>query len=160
MQNDRGIVLVGILLALFIVIGVPSEFALWPLWARCLTYHFMHANIFHLLANSFCLFQMARTGRMGWGRLSTAFVIASLVPIFYHGNLVGFSNILYAITGLSFWSFTRRTRRIFIIASALMLPFPQLAGVAHCISLSCGIALAFVINKLDKIGNDIKSATY
>lgn len=160
MQNDRAIISCGVLAAIWIAVGIPYSYALYPLWLRCLTYHFFHANLFHLLANGFCLYQMIRTGRAGWGILAIAFIIASLIPLVYHGQIIGFSNILYAITGLSFFTFTKQTRWTFIIVSALMLPFPQIAGVPHFIALCLGIAMAFLINKLERIGNDIKSATY
>lgn len=160
MQNDRAIISCGILATIWIAIGIPDGFALYPLWVRCVTYHFFHANLFHLLANSFCLYQMIRTGRAGWRGLGIAFIIASLIPIIYHEQIIGFSNILYALTGLSFLSFKKQTRWTFIIASALMLPFPQIAGVPHFIALCLGIAIAFVVNKLKRISNDIRSTTY
>ena len=160
MQNDRAIISCGILAALWIAIGIPYGFALYPLWIRCLTYHFFHANLFHLLANAFCLWQMIKSKRAEWGRLAIAFVIASLIPLVYHGQIIGFSNILYALTGLSFLTFKKQTRWTFIIASALMLPFPQIAGVPHFIALCLGIAIAFVANKIERIGNDVRSATY
>ena len=110
MQDDRAIISCGVLAAIWIAIGIPSNYALYPLWAQCLTYHFFHANLFHLLANGFCLFQMIRTKRAGWGRLAIAFAIASLIPLIYNGQIIGFSNILYALTGLSFLTFKKQTR--------------------------------------------------
>lgn len=160
MQDDRAIISCGVLAAIWIAIGIPSNYALYPLWAQCLTYHFFHANLFHLLANGFCLFQMIRTKRAGWGRLAIAFAIASLIPLIYNGQIIGFSNILYALTGLSFLTFKKQTRWVFIIVSALMLPFPQIAGAPHFIALCLGIAIAFVANKIERIGNDVRSATY
>lgn len=160
MRNDRAIISCGILAAIWIAVGIPDSYALCPVWMRCITYHFFHANLFHLMANGFCLFQMIRTGRAGWGRLAIAFAIASVIPLVYHRYMIGFSNILYALTGLSFMSFSRKTRWTFILASVIMLPFPQIAGIPHFIALCLGIAISLLINKLDRIGNDIKSATY
>lgn len=160
MQNDRAIISCGVLAAIYIAIGIPYGFVLWSAETRCLTYHFFHANLFHLLANLFCLWQIIRTGRASWRRLGIAFLVASIVPLIYDQHIVGFSNILYALTGLSFFSFSKQTKWTILIVSAAMIPFPHIAGVPHFISLAFGIALAFAKNKIDQIRSDSRSATY
>lgn len=160
MEKSKRFVLCGILAAIYITIGIPYGFQLWSLPARAVTYHFFHANLFHLLANSFCLWQLSKRALAGNRRLLIAFAIASFIPFVYHGQMVGFSNILYALTGLAVFSFSRKSMGMLILATAIMMLFPQIAGVPHFIALCVGIIIAYLNNRLQRLDSDISAATY
>lgn len=160
MGRDRAIVLCGILAAIYIAIGIPYGFQLWSLPARAVTYHFFHANVFHLIANGFCLWQICKRGMADNQRLLTSFIVASLIPFVYHGQMVGFSNILYVLTGLAVFSFSRKSMGILLLATAVMMLFPQIAGIPHFIALCVGIIIAYLNRRLQRLNSDISAATY
>ena len=160
MREDFKIIACGLLVAIFIAIGIPYGFLGWHIIPRALTYHFFHANIFHLIGNCFCLWQLCRFGKVTYKSLAVAFVIATITPLLVHAPMVGFSNILYALTGLAFYSFARKNVIILIAATAAMIPFPQIAAVPHLVSLILGMVSIIIYTKFNLVRNDIKTLIY
>lgn len=112
-------------------------------WWNSLVYQLCHDNIFHLLANVYCLFLILRGGfHIGVRRCAFAYgisIAASLVCL----PTQGFSGILYALFGMVSWQSSRI--RLF---HAWMLPlilvgflFPNMSAMLHLLCYIAGVAI-------------------
>lgn len=150
----------GALVLIYSIIGIPIDFRSWSAALVALTYHFFHVNVFHLLANVICFWQLSKRRLAKVKNLLIAFVIASIIPLIYSSPILGFSNVLYALTGLAWFSFSKKTKRIFFLVTIVMMFFPHIAGVPHLIALCAGIVIAYINNRIQRLDSDISAATY
>ena len=138
-------------------------------WVKAFTYHFFHANIFHLLANLLSIWFMfkaypARTNKKMLGQLLIAFCIATLTYGISPRPVIGVSNILFAVIGLRSPAFNHpwwksQSTLIFFGVTAFMLLFPQFAAITHIVSFLCGAAIAALVRKVKELDYDLTRAT-
>ena len=160
-----------IILALLVTLGCPdylADPAVSP-WLRAVSYHWFHANIFHLAANCLSIwfvFKVTpyRSEKTNVRNFFTAFIIATLTWFTATRPVVGVSNILFATLGLRTPSFRHPWWRhpgtlIFFAITLLTLLVPQFSAVTHIISFICGVAIAAVKRKLNSLEDDYRHAT-
>lgn len=137
---------------LFLAMGIPEGFSQLPYWERALTYHFLHGNIFHLLANAICIYSVFDPRRKNVRNLPVAFAIATLVYGLTWKPIIGFSNILYAIIGLNtpslrseWWKSENVTT--FLVVTVLMVAIPRFSAVTHIECFVLGVIIAAIRRK-------------
>lgn len=116
-------------------------------------YQFLHANIFHCLANIWCLLIMLYAWNITLRRLLIAYLISVIFGIVIMNtpnlqSIVGFSGVTYALAGL--YSITNNRKRdkryiLTILVTILLTAFiPRMSVLTH---LSCYlIALSIMIS--------------
>lgn len=154
-----------ILTIIFVVVGIPDYMqGASPVWLRALTYHFYHANIFHLLANCLSIWFVFRVTKTRSTLQITkefciAFVIASIVFTLTHKPVIGISNILFAIAGMRTPAFSHPWWKapntiVFFIVTLLMLLLPRFAAFTHIVSFAIGVFIAVCKRELKAVNND------
>lgn len=152
--------LITLLIALWLLAGCPDYLSDPGVgcWIKASTYHFFHANIFHLAANCVSIWYLfkvkkGRSDRRMLVELLLAFCIASLTYFISMRPVVGISNILFAVIGLRTpplghpWWRSPGTL-IFFSITLLMLFLPQLAALTHIASWVLGAVLAALLRKI------------
>lgn len=154
-----------IIALLFIVYGFADKSFLLDsninIFHRALTYHWYHANIFHLLANTLSICFVFHPRRKNLIRnFFTALIIATFTYFIATRPLIGISNILFAMAGLytpplshPYWKSTNT--KIFLGITTLMLLVPQVSALTHIVSFICGCVIA----SIRRLNNEIKRAT-
>lgn len=162
MTKKDGIVLI-VAAILMAVGGFRAEWGvlLGCPWWHHLTFHFVHANIFHLLCNLFALFMFCRSGRFrptDW-LLGLAFATAFSFIIPTRTPLVGFSGVLMYCLGLNLpmvWRYkkARISMYLFIIISLISLFFNQATAIfLHTLCVAAGI----IVTKAKETMNEIRN---
>ncbi len=162
--------LIIVLSALFFGVGSPL-FLLsddTPAIVKAVSYHWFHANLWHLLANSLSIWLLLRTTRSRTAKTVSlqfiiAFLIASAMYFTATKPVVGISNILFAIVGLRTPAFRhpwwRKTETIvFFVVTFLLLLVPQFSSVTHITSLLSGIGIAALTRAIHSLSNDVTRA--
>lgn len=135
-----------------------------PWILRATTYHFFHANIFHLAVNSLAIWTMFDPRRNnGIRNFFTAFIIATLMYGTAVRPVIGVSNILFALFGLRTPAFSspwwkRKEVLVFFVLNILMLFIPSISATSHITSLTLGILVAEFRRRLKLLGNDYRRA--
>ncbi len=142
-------ILIIFFLLLHIIFGQPDYLLHGSPLCKALTYHFFHANIFHLAANMlavYVLFSPKCKVRPSAGKIALAYVIATITFFAATRPILGLSNILFALSGLSVRDFGRWIKqpssKVFLCISAIMLAVPAYSGITHLLSFTTGVALA------------------
>lgn len=162
-------VLIALLSVIWLTMGVPDYFSFpfgsW--WLRATTYHFFHANVFHLAIN--CIAILSVFDQKWWrknllGDFAIGYVIATLMYSTALTPIIGMSNILFAVFGLRTPSITSPWWRkkevvVFLSLNLLMLAVPRISAMTHITSMLCGVAVAELIRQTKRIGNDYRRAT-
>ena len=159
------IVIIGILLTMQLLFGCPT-FLHFDSGYISLVHHFFHANIFHLAVNCFSVWSLFRKGyRYSWMPLACAYIIASASWFCTSDDVVGFSNILFALIGLrspslshSWWK--QPSVILFLAITALMALLPQVSAITHIVSFVLGCIVAGAIRIVNNISSDFRRATY
>ena len=163
--SNLKIVLIGVLWATFLMFGCP-QFLHSNAWYLPLVYHIYHANIFHLAVNSLSLWVIFRKGAAyNITPLLIAYAIASASWFCTSADVVGFSNIIFALIGLRTPSFSSSWWRhpqviIFLVVTAVMALFPQVSAVTHIVSFILGCIVAATQRVIKTISNDYRRASY
>lgn len=131
-----------------------------------LVHHFFHANIFHLAVNCLSLWTLFRPGRRyGISQIVFAYLIGSASWFFTSADVVGFSNVLFALIGLrtpslkdAWWR--RSSVVVFLAVTALMAFLPQVSVVTHIVSFVFGCIVAGILRVIQRIRNDFRRAAY
>lgn len=159
------IVLIGILVALQIIFGCP-HFLHHDGAHIALVHHFFHANIFHLAVNCLSLWTLFRKGvRYNVASLVFAYIIGSASWFCTSADVVGFSNIIFAIIGMrtpslkSLW-WKQPSVIMFFVITALMAILPQVSAITHIVSFLLGCIVAGVYRVFNSICRDYSRATY
>lgn len=163
--NKIKIITIGCLTASFLLWGCP-EFLHQNRWYTPLVYHIYHANIFHLAVNCLSIWAIFRKGATYKATpLLIAFIIASISWFFTIKDVVGISNIIFALIGLrtpplkhSWW----RSRPVvtFLVVTGLMALFPQVSAITHIVSFVLGCLVAGVQRTINNLSRDYSRATY
>lgn len=159
------IVIIGMLLTMQLLFGCPT-FLHYDSGYISLVHHFFHANIFHLAVNCLSVWSLFRKGyRYSKTPLLWAFLIASVSWFCTSDDVVGFSNIIFAIIGLrspslshSWWK--QPSVILFLAITALMALLPQVSAITHIVSFVLGCIVAGAIRIVNSICSDFRRATY
>lgn len=124
-----------------------------PLPLRMATYHFFHANMFHLAANCLVLWTLGEAWTYNPVRcrkeLVLSYIIASLAILVEPRPVVGISNIIFAIVGMRTpklsnpWWKNPNTLTFLGVMFAMLL-VPRFSGVTHIISFAAGMSIAAI----------------
>lgn len=109
-----------------------------PMWTH-LTYHFTHANIFHLLANLYVLWTMRRV------RWVPAYLISTLISLIPATEVAGLSGLIFASYGVS-CGIRNRLRTLLTLAVFAIVwgLFPGVSLTIHILSLLIGFAYGYI----------------
>ena len=159
------IVIVGILIFMQMLFGCPT-FLHYDSGYISLVHHFFHANIFHLAVNCLSVWSLFRKGcTYNWAPLVWAYIIASASWFCTSKDVVGFSNILFALIGLrtpalqnSWWK--QPSVILFLAITAFMALLPQVSAITHIASFILGCIVAGAIRIVNSISSDFRRATY
>ena len=148
--------LILLLSATWIAAGCPS-WLMEDSARTMLTYHFFHANFFHLAVNClaiWCMFPPKRKGNLA--QLAAGLAISVLVFPFHVRPIVGISNMIFAVAGMRTPPFSSPWWRsqnavVYIGTMFLMLALPQFSAVTHIVSFAAGILTACAARHYKKI---------
>lgn len=126
-----------------------------PITMNMFTFHFIHANIFHLLSNIIVLWAVKETTE--WWHLPAGYAISSVTWQATGGNVVGFSAILYFILGATFMKYKNKLRYLLSISAILIMQLfiPSMSFKLHFFPFASGIVTAFIIHIVKRYRNDI-----
>lgn len=159
------IVIVGMLLSMQLLFGCPT-FLHYDSGYISLVHHFFHANIFHLAVNCLSVWSLFRKHvRYSIAPLVFAYLIGTASWFCTSADVVGFSNILFALIGLrspslrhSWWK--QPSVILFLAITALMALLPQVSAITHIVSFVLGCIVAGAIRIVNSICSDFRRATY
>lgn len=163
--SNLRIVIVGILLTMQLLFGCPT-FLHYDSGYISLVHHFFHANIFHLAVNCLSVWSLFRKGyTYSLALLIWAYIIASISWFCTSADVVGFSNIIFALIGIRTPSLKNRYWRdpaviAFFAITILMALLPQVSAVTHVVSFVLGCMVAGAIRIVNSISSDFRRATY
>lgn len=128
-----------------------------------LTHHFFHANWFHLSANSLAFWVAFPRGRR-MSELILAWVLASISYAVTTDPVIGFSNILFAIAGLSAASASREYWKnpatwVFIAVMAAMAFLPMFSASTHIVAFVLGLLVGALRKNIKRATDDYKRIT-
>lgn len=159
------IIIIGILLTTQLLFGCPT-FLHYDCGYISLVHHFFHANIFHLAVNCLSVWSLFRKGyRYSIAPLLWAFLIGSASWFCTPDDVVGFSNIIFALIGLRSPSFSNAWWKqpsviLFLAITALMALLPQVSAITHIVSFVLGCIVAGASRIVNNISSDFRRATY
>lgn len=116
-------------------------------------YPFIHANVFHMIINGWCMLSIVFTFSPSWKRMLTAYLIAISYPAAFIGRetVVGLSGVCFALMGLNAYKVKRK--KIFYTWTsaciALGFLFPNVAAGVHVFCFLVGLACDFLGRKLN-----------
>lgn len=163
--NNIRIVIIGILLTTQMLFGCPIFLHLDNGYIS-LAHHFFHANIFHLAVNCLSIWTLFRKEhRYGILPLVWAFLIGSASWFCTTADVVGFSNIIFALIGLRTPSLRNRWWRdksvmVFFAITILMAVLPQVSAITHIVSFALGSIVSGVSRTINNISRDFRRASY
>lgn len=157
------ILLILAILVVRIFVGLPP-YLMDKTLLSALSYPLFHANWFHLAVNCLALWLVFPPKRKGlWSDLALGYVISCLVFPISIRPVIGISNLLYAVIGLRTPAFSspwwKKTEVIiFFAVTFAMLPFPQVSGLTHILSLAAGIGIAAICRSIKKVTEDARKS--
>lgn len=163
--NGIRISIIGILLAVYLVMGCP-HFLHHDCGYVALVHHFFHVNILHLAVNGLSLWTLFRKGfRYPLSHLVWAFAIASASWFCSSADAVGFSNFIFALIGLrtpsvrdGWWR--QSSVVVFLSVTLLMALLPQVSATTHIVSFILGCLAAGAGRIINSISSDLSRASY
>lgn len=163
--NNIKITVIGILVTMQLLFGCPV-FLHHDSGYISLMHHFFHANIFHLAVNCLSLWTLFRKDiRYSPAALVSAYLIGTASWFFSSSDVVGFSNIIFALIGLrtpslrhAWWK--QPTVILFFAITALMALLPQVSAVTHIVSFVLGCIVAGAYRVANNLIRDYSRATY
>ena len=146
----------------YVFTGRPDveEYLALPYMTRALVYPFLHANLFHLLVNTYATFLLFDPGRKDNMRcLVMGYIISFIVYPLSFRPVIGISNLLYAVIGLRtppFYSpFWRNPMVIlFLSVTVLMVFIPSIAATTHVASFILGMLTAMASREIKSVYDD------
>lgn len=160
-QKAIAIALALVLVALYFFVGIPSSFGERPI-ADALSYHFLHANILHLITNCYVLIILF-SRRFSLKEMLAAYLIATMSFLLLNQHCIGFSNILYAVMGLrtpslksSWWR--SPSTIVFLLVTICYLFFPNISAITHISSFIAGCFIAYAGRIIKQVNSDYEKA--
>lgn len=163
--NNIRIITIGILAAVYLTFGCPEFLHGNEAWVS-LTHHFFHANVFHLAVNCLSIWSIFRKGyRYNASMFVWSFIIGSASWFCTSADVVGFSNIIFAMLGLKTPSLASSWWRqpsiiAFLAITALMLFLPQVSAITHIVSFILGCIVAGAYRIISNLTRDYSRASY
>lgn len=124
-----------------------------PLWQAHVFGQFLHANLFHLLANVWVMWQLRFTLR----ELAAAYLLSVPATLaVWQGTAIGFSSVLYVLMGmrLAAWRLSRAEWAWFIAANVATAFVPGIAFGVHC----AAFALGWIYIKVKRLWDEYRGA--
>ena len=137
-------------------LGVPSgcfDAVKWLPWQAHLVGQFVHANLFHLLANVVVLWQLRFSPR----GLLAAYLLSIPATFFvWEGTAIGFSSVLYALMGMQLPQarMPKAGWAVFIAANTATAFVPGIAFGVHCTAF----ALGWIFVKVKRLSDEYRGA--
>lgn len=103
-----------------------------------ITMHFAHANIFHLLANCWCVWLIRRAAWI------PSYIIAAVVATAFSTHMVGFSGLICAAMGITYGRYPsdRFIWALGIMALTGILPY--ISAEYHIACLTAGFVIGYI----------------
>lgn len=128
-------------------------------------HHFFHANVFHFAVNALALWLILnpKSGMPLW-YLLLAYGIGCLSYFVALKPVIGFSNILFALSGLrtpslkSGW-WKQPSTITFLSMMLLMCFLPMFSATTHIASFLIGVIISSNLRYLKQLDNDARRAT-
>lgn len=143
-------IVISLLAATYLVAGCPS-WLLEDSARTLLTYHFFHANVFHLAANCLAIWYMFPPKRKGnVAQLLAGLAVSLIVYPFHIRPMVGTSNLIFAVAGMrtppfsSAW-WRSQNAAVYLGTMLLMLLIPQFSALTHILSFAIGVLIACAV---------------
>lgn len=145
--KDIAIIMSIMMCVAYALVDDPAKFGLSHTSSSItrLTYHWLHASIWHLIGNLWVLLTLCFNSRCRLSMLLWSFVIASIVPTFYDKPIIGASGMIYALIGLilhQIWS--KRNLVIIVISLALGFFISGVGAYLHAYTFIVGSLLGMV----------------
>ena len=139
--------LVTAMVALFWLKG-PGLAVGSPIWVR-LAYQFVHGNIWHLIANAYCIILLAFNMHQDLKSLIIAYLISCTVPVFDTIPIVGASGICFVLMGWNTWRVARKWYYLAWLSAFIIIGFiiPRFAGFTHFYCALMGIIIGWLCRK-------------
>lgn len=125
------------------------------------SFHFIHANVFHLIGNLLALSILGKS----WFRIVLGYAVTSVLYLFTTNQIIGFSAIIYFVWGTYMWGVFNSTFKIkiknFIVILFVMMAsyfIPQISFYMHFAPFTAGLLISVAINLYRRINIDIKAA--
>ena len=168
MQKKRAGVIIAVLAVMHIVmlvlgiqfdqVGIAKDSAWW----QCLTYHFFHANVFHLIINSLCLYSLLQRD-VRWVHIVPCFLIAAISGLLTAKDVptVGASAFIVALSGvISSWHPTIKSFALSVLFLTAYCLVPNINGAIHLVAWIGGYIygrgrIAYLKYNYDRKGNHI-----
>ena len=163
--NSIKITIIGILVTTQLLFGCPV-FLHNDSGYISLVHHFFHANGFHLAVNCLSLWTLFRKEwKYSVSMLVFAYLIGTASWFFTSADVVGFSNIIFALIGLRTPSLRHAWWKqpaviLFLAITALMAFLPQVSAVTHIVSFAIGCIVAGAYRVVNNLSRDYSRATY
>jgi len=125
-----------------------------------LTFNFVHANIFHLACNAYCMLLMMWSG-VGMWRWLLAVIITTLISfiVSFYSITAGFSGVLFAVIGMSLAHGKLTWRRCLPVIVSLVISIllaKNLAAGIHIMSCIVGFVTGLLIECIEELKEDNK----
>ena len=119
-----------------------------PVWVRFM-YQFVHANIWHLIANAYCLILLAFNMHQDIRSLIVAYLISCTVPVFDSIPIVGASGICFALMGWNTWLVANKKKYLYWLGAFLVIGFviPRFAGFTHFYCALMGLIVSWLLRR-------------
>lgn len=163
--NNIKITIIGILVTMQLLFGCPV-FLHHGEGYISLVHHFFHANILHLAVNCLSVWTLFRKDiRYSMTPLVLAYIIGTASWFCTSADVVGFSNIIFALIGLRTPSLRHAWWKqpaviLFLAITALMALLPQVSAVTHIVSFVLGCIVAGAYRVVNSLSRDYSRAAY
>lgn len=163
--NSIKIIVIGILVTMHLLFGCPA-FLHHDYGYIALAHHFFHANILHLAVNCLSVWTLFRKDiRYSMTPLVLAYIIGTASWFCTSADVVGFSNIIFALIGLRTPSLRHAWWKqpaviLFLAITALMALLPQVSAVTHIVSFVLGCIVAGAYRVVNNLSRDYSRAAY
>lgn len=163
--NNIKITIIGILVTMQLLFGCPV-FLHHGEGYISLVHHFFHANVFHLAVNCLSIWTLFRKDwKYSVSILVFAYLIGTASWFFTSADVVGFSNIIFALIGLRTPSLRHAWWKqpavvLFLAITALMALLPQVSAVTHIVSFVLGCIVAGAYRVVNNLSRDYSRAAY
>lgn len=130
-------------------------------WAPA-SFHFMHANVFHLIANMIAAKAVVRHA----DRLVAGWMVSSVLVSFASSQIVGFSAVLFFILGSHFVGQMRfSSSRMVLLANVIMIFFfsfliPNMTFYMHFAPFVAGALFTFSRDLYRSVRRDLNDASF
>lgn len=112
-------------------------------WWCSLVYQWCHCNVWHLLANIYCIWMLARSKFRVGGRHIVYSYLISIAAVFFSTETQGLSGIIYALLGMLSWQSAQiRTYHLWMLGFLVLgLILPNVNFTLHLLCYGAGLII-------------------